>query len=85
MTSLVRLKRSGKCKNTAGRREAGYGQVGADSGLVLIAEPLVDILVHERCLPDAGENVTSGLQKESGSVPAVAKNDNLGYVSNTQY
>jgi hypothetical protein len=27
-------------------------QVGANGGLVLIAKPLVDILVHERCLAD---------------------------------
>lgn len=28
------------------------GQVGSDSRLILVAEPLVHILVHERGLPD---------------------------------
>lgn len=38
-----------------------FSQVCANSGLVLVAEPLVDILVHQRCL----------------SHTAIAKNDDL--------
>ena len=38
-----------------------HSQVGADCGLVLVAEPLVDVLVHQRRL----------------SHTAIAKNDDL--------
>lgn len=30
-------------------------QVCADSSFVLVVEPSVDILIHKRCLSDAGE------------------------------
>lgn len=41
-------------------------QVGTNSGLVLIAEPLVDILVHERSFPDSRIIAFSLLDKEGG-------------------
>jgi hypothetical protein len=42
-------------------------QVGADRGLVLVAEPLVDILVHERRLADAVSDET-GADEGGGRV-----------------
>jgi hypothetical protein len=36
-------------------------QVGSDGRLVLVAEPLVDILVHERGLSDTSTGVSASL------------------------
>ena len=38
---------------SGGQVELSYSQVCTDSGLVLVAEPLVHILVHKGGLPDS--------------------------------
>ena len=52
------------------RRGAKDGQVGSDGRLVLVAEPLVHILVHERGLADTcfDASVSFGVQGGEGGV-----------------
>ena len=57
ITSFVKLrhyKYEIRCVEQEVAGENEYEQVCADSGLVLIAKPLVHILVHERSLADSG-------------------------------
>ena len=64
-------------------------QVCSDSGLVLIAEPLVNILVHQRSLSDSSNTIISAVlpempwlwKPEHIHLPAIAQNDNLWDVS----